>query len=56
MKHGLAINLVNVTVYTAGVVKYVGILDNNLLAPSCFVGVHLDEQGSISETNKSYTM
>ena len=29
----------------AGVVKFVGTLDDNLLAPECYVGVHLDEQG-----------
>lgn len=28
-----------------GVVKFVGLLDENVIAPSVHVGVHLDENG-----------
>lgn len=41
----LFISMTNNRSKFAGVVKYVGILDDNLVAPKCYVGVHLDDQG-----------
>jgi len=31
--------------YFSGVVKYLGPLEENLVAPELYVGIHLDKQG-----------